>query len=80
MDSDSDKTKLKWYQMRRSRIRLTGEYCGGLIAGFGVGIMLMPLVTSSHFIRLVFILGIALAITGDFIAMHAQRRKLGDSL
>jgi hypothetical protein len=74
MDTKHEKIKLKWYQMRR--VKSTGEYWGGTIMGFGLGLMLMPLITDSHSIKVVYILGITLTCIGNYIAFHAQRRNI----
>jgi predicted lipid-binding transport protein (Tim44 family) len=78
MSNESDKKNLKWYNIRR--VRLTGEYCGGLTTGIGAGIMIVPMVTGDHFNNLVFLSGITLALIGDFVAMHAQKRHLQNGL
>jgi hypothetical protein len=78
MDSESDKKKSMWSQ--NVRVHLTGEYCGGGLSGFAVGAMVMALVVDFRYINWVLIIGMIIILIGDFIAMHAQRRKLGDGL
>jgi hypothetical protein len=75
MDTKPDKIKLKWYHIRR--LKLTGEYCGGLLAGFGMGIVTMASIIGSHFVTLV-IPGFLLISIGGFMALHAQGRYIQD--
>ena len=80
MPNEKDKSVLKWYQPRR--LGLTGEYCGGIIAGCGVGIAVLAYLMSidfmppywHHFI----VVGLILMATGSGIARHSQRQHVAN--
>jgi hypothetical protein len=68
--------KLKWYDIRR--LELTGEYCAGIIGGFGLGILCMGAL-DSHLSRpgwsLKLIVGLALIPIGSSWQRCLTRRK-----
>jgi hypothetical protein len=68
--------KRKWYDILRPQ--LTGEYCAGIIAGFGLGITCMGSV-GSHVSDpgwiLTVIPGFALIAIGGSWQQHLMRRK-----
>jgi F0F1-type ATP synthase assembly protein I len=77
MGTKSNKTPLKWYSIRR--MKLTGEYIGGILGGFGLGILIMAgTFRSSDYWSLIMLLGLALAAIGPAIAMHNQNRYTED--
>ncbi len=65
--------RLRWYHLRC--IKLTGEYGGGILAGFGLGISTMAVAFKSFDgWSLIMLLGMALIPIGGSIAMRAQDR------
>jgi hypothetical protein len=72
MNTQPKKIELKWYHIRR--VVMTGEYCGGLIAGFGGGILIMVSVLRPSGWSLLEVIGLGLIPLGASIAMHAQGR------
>jgi hypothetical protein len=77
MGTKINKIPLKWYSIRR--IKLTGEYIGGILGGFGLGIWIMAWTSrSSDYWSLISFLGMALAAIGTAIAMHTQDRYAED--
>lgn len=70
MASEQEKKPLKWYTLRR--VKLTGEYLGGLIAGFGGGVGLMSMIFGQQFI--LFWVGMLLVYIGAGLAFHTQDR------
>jgi hypothetical protein len=76
MPSEKGKIKLKWYTLRR--VKLTREYAGGLLAGFGGGAAIMSLLVNCDSLRdswtLIRILGFFLLSLGSFMALYAQDR------
>lgn len=66
MGSEQEKTP-------RKRMKLTGEYLGGLIAGFGFGISLMyELCKPDNWLSLMFPVGLFLMFIGTNLAYYAQ--------
>jgi hypothetical protein len=73
--------ELEWYQFS-PRVRLAGEYYGGVIAGIGAGILLLNLAIHcwsippywGHFM----VLGLILIPIGVNVAIHAHRRHEHD--
>jgi hypothetical protein len=80
MTTKNDKTVLKWYTLRS--VRMTSEYGGGLIAGFGLGVVVLAWVMSLHLIppywHTISIPGFAFMAMGSLIAHHAQGRYVDD--
>lgn len=76
MASEDEKIVLKWYHIRR--VRWTGEYLGGLVAGLGLGIVIMAALARCDFLRdypfSVQLLGLVLMPVGVCVAMYAQDR------
>jgi hypothetical protein len=76
MANDDDKIVLKWYTIRR--IRLTGEYVSGIIAGFGGGVAVTASLARLGFVRsyasLIEIVGLCVVSIGAFAAMRVQDR------
>ncbi len=76
MGDKQNESKLKWYHPRR--LGLTAEYVGGIIAGFGFGIMIVAYVMIQNLIppywHLIMIFGLAFIPIGATIAHHAQRQ------
>ena len=67
-----EKIVLRWYHLRR--VRFTGEYVGGLIAGFGGGLVVIGPATQCLGWPLVGFLGLAMIWIGASIALRAQDR------
>ncbi len=83
MASDSRQQRVRWYHMRATK--LTVEYFGGLLAGFGLGCLLTAylcykeIVHAGPSIRLaLFFLGSLLIAVGSTIAYHGQSRDISD--
>jgi F0F1-type ATP synthase assembly protein I len=77
MAARQDKIRLRWYHLRR--IQLTGEYVGGVLAGFGLGIWIMAAVFKSFADwPLIMLLGLLLVPIGQSIVMRAQDRYTTD--
>jgi hypothetical protein len=76
MTNEKDKIVLKWYHVRR--VKLTREYVGGLLAGFGGGMVLTSALVycdSLHgFWAPIRVLGLAMLAIGASLALHAQDR------
>jgi hypothetical protein len=72
MPASRQKIPLKWYTIRR--IRLTGEYTGGVMAGFGLGIALIASFRPFPGSSLVMVFGFLLSPIGVAIVMRAQDR------
>lgn len=73
---DHESAQLRWYDVRR--VRLTREYCAGIIAGLGLGIMVMGYVDSFSACpgwTLKFILGMALIPVGSSWQYRLTCRK-----
>jgi predicted signal transduction protein with EAL and GGDEF domain len=76
-DSHPKKIKLRWYHIRR--VKVTGEYLGGVLAGFGCGIALMAVLTTPFTgWSFVLLFGGVLSSIGSYIALHAQSRYTTD--
>ncbi len=76
MDTKPEKIKMKWYHF--PRFHITREYLAGIIAGFGLGIIIMVWATDFEIKRLIFILGLALMSTGSLIERHIHNRDACD--
>ena len=78
--SDKKKIRLRWYHIRR--ILMTGEYIGGIIAGFGLGVMLTAYALIyeiiPHYPGTITCFGTIVAAVGSTIALHAQNRYVTD--
>ena len=76
MASEDEKILLKWYHVRR--VRLTREYLGGLVAGLGLGIVIMAALAECDFLRdypvSIQFLGFVLIPVGVSVAIFAQDR------
>ena len=78
MNSETNRTKMKWYQMRRVPFRWTGDFVGGALGGFGLGIMLMSggmkcgldLLSQNT----IFVAGIVIVVIGSFVTSYVQGR------
>ena len=81
MNTETNGTKLKWYHMRR--LRLTGEYVSGTIAGFGLGVMILAYVMSLNLIppywSMIMLFGMILIAIGASIERHIQRQRAIDN-
>jgi hypothetical protein len=80
-ENKEDKNALKWYHIRH--IQLTGEYCAGTIAGFGLGVVAMVYVTYDHLIgsgwTLAMIPGMAMITLGASIQLHICQQRTKDN-
>ncbi len=83
MASDSQRQKVRWYHMRTTK--LTGEYCGGLLAGFGLGCLLTAYLCHKEIVHAepsipfsFLILGSALIAGGSTIAYRWQSHNVSD--
>ena len=80
MNAETKKTNLKWYHLRR--LGLTGEYCAGILGGFGLGMVLMAYATRDYLIgsgwTLVVIPGFAMIALGSGIQRHIQQQRARD--
>jgi hypothetical protein len=78
MPNEQDKIVLKWYHLRR--VKLTREYLGGVLAGFGGGTAVMSGLVYCDSVRdywiLIRILGFSLLSIGAFMALYAQDRYI----
>ncbi|MFZ1934755.1 MAG: hypothetical protein WCB27_12635 [Thermoguttaceae bacterium] len=76
MPSEKEKIELKWYHLRR--VRLTREYVGGVLAGFGGGIATTAFLIQYEFLHSYWVLikigGLFLVSIGAFMALYAQDR------
>jgi hypothetical protein len=76
MTTEKAKIPLKWYHVRR--VRLTTEYVGGIVAGFGLGLATTAYLMSHDAVREYWVLmqlgGLALIAIGGFVALYAQNR------
>jgi hypothetical protein len=76
MPDRDDKIVLKWYHVRR--VRLTREYSGGILAGFGCGVAIAASLVHIDAIReywgLIGIFGLAVSTIGAYMALYAQDR------
>jgi hypothetical protein len=77
MNTEANTTRSKWYRI--DRIKLTGEYCGGMIAGLGLGMVVVARLgeredLQSHWPLAIFA-GFVLIAVGTTVANHAQRRQ-----
>jgi hypothetical protein len=75
---DKDKIVLKWYHLRR--VKLTREYIGGVLAGFGGGMVLTSTLVHCDSIRgywaLIQVFGLAMLAVGASLALYAQDRYI----
>jgi F0F1-type ATP synthase assembly protein I len=77
MAAREDKIRLRWYHLRR--IKLTGDYVGGVLAGFGLGIWIMAVAFKSFAgWSLIMLLGMLLLPIGQSIVMRTQDRYTTD--
>ena len=78
MDSKIPTKALKWYHPRR--LGLTREYCGGIVAGFGIGIATIALAADHQDIRpgwtLVVIAGLVFMSIGSYMARSSRSNGL----
>ena len=78
MNTETKKTKLKWYQMRIFRFRWTGDYAGGIFEGFGLGIMMLAGAMMCDLIpqywNTIFAVGAAILGTGACVTSYVQGR------
>jgi hypothetical protein len=76
MPSEKEKIELKWYHLRR--VRLTREYVGGVLVGFGGGIATTASLIQYEFLHSYWVLisigGLFLVSIGAFMALYAQDR------
>lgn len=72
LDDKQDESELKWYHIRCQWVKLTADYVGGLLAGFGLGIGLMAAIVR---LPLISVLGGAITLIGVSIAYNAQRER-----
>jgi hypothetical protein len=76
MIDEKNKIELKWYTIRR--VRLTREYVGGILAGFGGGVVTVASLTTVDSIRdywvLIRLLGFMVLSVGAYMAFYAQDR------
>jgi hypothetical protein len=77
MDTDTKRTRLKWYHPYR--LGLTGEYCAGILGGFGLGLVVMALLARDFLAGsgwgLVIIPGFAMIALGSGIQHHILQRR-----
>ncbi len=80
MTADANEAEVKWYHLRR--LKLTGEYFGGIIAGFGMGIAVLACLMNDFamppYWHLYIVAGLAFMAIGSGIARHAQRRRVAN--
>jgi hypothetical protein len=78
MPSEKEKIDLKWYHLRCHGV--TGEYYGGIIAGFGMGIAVLACLMSEYamppYWHICIVAGLAFMAIGSGIARHAQRQRV----
>jgi hypothetical protein len=75
--TETNSTALKWYNPHR--LGMTKEYCGRIIAGFGLGVMLLAYAMNLRLIppywNMMMIFGLIFMAVGVSIARHAQRQR-----
>ena len=80
MATKTRQIRLKWYTLRR--VRVTGEYGGGILAGFGMGIALSAYLAifdvARTYLSVMWLPGLGLIAIGGFVALHAQGRYVAD--
>ena len=78
MANETNKTELRWYHIRRTR--LTREYAGGILAGFGLGCIVTMYLFHKNILPFeLWILGFILIAIGSTMALSAQRQQETDS-
>jgi hypothetical protein len=75
MDAKPDRTALKWYSLRPTG--LTPEYVSGILAGLGLGVVLLSGALQYEWLppywNTIRILGFLLIVIGSSMARHFQR-------
>ncbi len=84
MTFESHQSDLRWYHF--SRVKLTREYVGGLLGGFGLGCIVMVYLVNKQIVGAdlalpveVLMPGFLLIAIGSTIGFNAQRRRKTDS-
>jgi hypothetical protein len=81
MDSETNRTTPKWYQMPRWRWTGPGGYYGGFFSGVGLGLMLLALAVIDDFIQpnwnAIFAAGAAILVISSlvFFSLEGRREK-----
>jgi hypothetical protein len=77
MDNETTSMNMKWYDIRR--LRMTREYVGGIIAGFGLGLVILSYLMNSKLIppywNIIMVLGFNFMWIGVCMARVAQDRR-----
>jgi hypothetical protein len=82
MISESKQAKSKSRQARRVRFRFTGDYFGGLLQGFGLGVLLIAALMIGNLDipswETIFNVGVVILVIGILLLAYVQGRRVED--